>query len=158
MSNKSNPPQSEQPRSFSTSSLRNWVVSASSKSTEQDVSEKNFLTLLQQANLEGLTQNIRERKKYAEYIFWMVCVWLVMVIMIVCLNGIGEIYCYNFLDPLLRTGVKYVSFNFHLSDTVIITLVTTATVNITGFFLVVTKYLFPAPGREIPPPAPTTEQ
>lgn len=123
--------------------MRNWVTAASPESTEQDVSEKTFLTLLQQVSLEGLSQNIRERKKYAEYIFWMVSIWLVMVVVLVWLNGLGEVYCYNFLDPLLRTGVKYISFNFHLSDTVLITLITTATVNITAFFLVVTKYLFP---------------
>ncbi|QRR02914.1 hypothetical protein [Dyadobacter sandarakinus] len=138
--------------------MRNWVASASSQSTEQDISEKNFLRLLQEANLEGLTQNIRERKKYAEYIFWMVCVWLVTVVLLVWLNGIGEIYCYNFLDVFFRTGVKYISFSFHLSDAVLITLVTTATVNITGFFLVVTKYLFPAPGRETTPAPPPLEE
>ncbi|MCF0043521.1 hypothetical protein [Dyadobacter fanqingshengii] len=145
MSSRSNPqsPQSNPPRPIDKNTLRNWVTAASPESTEQDVSEKTFLTLLQQVSLEGLSQNIRERKKYAEYIFWMVSIWLVMVVVLVWLNGLGEVYCYNFLDPLLRTGVKYISFNFQLSDTVLITLITTATVNITAFFLVVTKYLFP---------------
>lgn len=145
MSSKSNPQSrlSESKLSVDRNTLRNWVTAASPESTEQDISEKTFLTLLQQVSLEGLSQNIRERKKYAEYIFWMVSVWLVMVIMLVWLNGLGEVYCYNFLDPLLRTGVKYISFNFQLSDAVLIALITTATVNITTFFLVVTKYLFP---------------
>lgn len=143
MSSKSDQPQANSQNSIDRNTLRNWVTSASPESTEQDISEKTFLTLLQQVSLEGLSQNIRERKKYAEYIFWMVSIWLITVVIIVWLNGLGEIYCYNFLDPLLRTGVKYIHFKFILSDTVIITLITTATVNITTFFLVVTKYLFP---------------
>lgn len=154
MSSKSNPqsPQSKTSNPIDRNTLRNWVTAASPESTEQDISEKTFLTLLQQVSLEGLSQNIRERKKYAEYIFWMVSIWLVMVIMLVWLNGLGEIYCYNFLDPILRTGVKYISFKFELSDAVIIALITTATVNITTFFLVVTKYLFPnTPEKDTPP-------
>ncbi|WP_026629614.1 hypothetical protein [Dyadobacter alkalitolerans] len=154
MSSKSNPQSrlSESKLSVDRNTLRNWVTAASPESTEQDISEKTFLTLLQQVSLEGLSQNIRERKKYAEYIFWMVSVWLVMVIMLVWLNGLGEVYCYNFLDPILRTGVKYISFKFQLSDAVLIALITTATVNITTFFLVVTKYLFPnTPEKENPP-------
>jgi hypothetical protein len=154
LSSKSNPQSrlSESKLSVDRNTLRNWVTAASPESTEQDISEKTFLTLLQQVSLEGLSQNIRERKKYAEYIFWMVSVWLVMVILIVWLNGLGEVYCYNFLDPILRTGVKYISFNFQLSDAVLIALITTATVNITTFFLVVTKYLFPnTPEKESPP-------
>ena len=154
MSSKSNPqsPQSKPSNPIDRNTLRNWVTAASPESTEQDISEKTFLTLLQQVSLEGLSQNIRERKKYAEYIFWMVSIWLVMVIMLVWLNGLGEIYCYNFLDPILRTGVKYISFKFELSDAVIIALITTATVNITTFFLVVTKYLFPnTPEKDTPP-------
>ncbi|MCE7068709.1 MULTISPECIES: hypothetical protein [Dyadobacter] len=154
MSSKSNPQSrlSESKLSVDRNTLRNWVTAASPESTEQDISEKTFLTLLQQVSLEGLSQNIRERKKYAEYIFWMVSVWLVMVILIVWLNGLGEVYCYNFLDPILRTGVKYISFKFQLSDAVLIALITTATVNITTFFLVVTKYLFPnTPEKESPP-------
>ncbi|GGC02552.1 hypothetical protein [Dyadobacter sediminis] len=143
MSSKSDQPQANTPNPIDRNTLRNWVTSASPESTEQDISEKTFLTLLQQVSLEGLSQNIRERKKYAGYIFWMVSVWLITVVIIVWLNGLGEVYCYNFLDPLLRTGVKYIHFRFSLSDTVIITLITTATVNITTFFLVVTKYLFP---------------
>jgi hypothetical protein len=154
LSSKSNPQSrlSESKLSVDRNTLRNWVTAASPESTEQDISEKTFLTLLQQVSLEGLSQNIRERKKYAEYIFWMVSVWLVMVIMLVWLNGLGEIYCYNFLDPILRTGVKYISFKFELSDAVLIALITTATVNITTFFLVVTKYLFPnTPDKDTPP-------
>ncbi|MCF2489525.1 hypothetical protein [Dyadobacter sp. CY347] len=154
MSSKSNPPspQSNPHAPIDRTTLRNWVTSASPESTEQDISEKTFLTLLQQVSLEGLSQNIRERKKYAEYIFWMVSIWLVMVIMLVWLNGLGEIYCYNFLEPLLRSGVKYISFKFELSDAVLIALITTATVNITTFFLVVTKYLFPnTPDKDSPP-------
>jgi hypothetical protein len=76
----------------------------------------------------ALAQNIVERKKYARYLFIMLCVWLATMLVVVYTNGLGRI-------PGTALG-------FALSDSVIITFITTTTADIAAFFLVVTKYLF----------------
>lgn len=67
-------------------------------------------------------QNRELRKKYAGKLFWMICVWLTLIIGILVFQGVRII---------------------HLSNSVLITLITTTTANVAAFFLVVTKYLFP---------------
>lgn len=67
-------------------------------------------------------QNIKERKKYAKLIFIMLVGWLVAILVLLFMNGIRMI---------------------EFSDTVLITLITTTTANITVFFLGVVQYLFP---------------
>lgn len=59
-------------------------------------------------------QNIKERKKYAKLIFIMLVGWLVAILVLLFMNGIRMI---------------------EFSDTVLITLITTTTANITVFFL-----------------------
>lgn len=73
-----------------------------------------------------LGQNNRERRKYAAYIFWFTCWWTVFIFIILFCQGFGD------NSP----------FCFHLPEAVLITLITTTTVNFLGFFLLVTKYLF----------------
>lgn len=68
-------------------------------------------------------QDIRERKKFAKWIFWMVVGWLIVILGIIICTGRG----------LLR-----------LSDAVVLGLIGSTTVNITAFFVIVTKYLFPS--------------
>jgi predicted ATP-dependent protease len=76
-----------------------------------------------------LQQNREEKKKYARLIFILTCCWGTLIFIIVLANGLTGI-----------NGQKY--FEFSLSDTIIITLITSTTVNFFGFFLLVVKYLF----------------
>ena len=66
-------------------------------------------------------QNIQERKKYAHYLFWLICGWMTFVAFL-----------------LIGCGIEYWKF----SDAILITLLTTTTANILGLFIFVAKYLF----------------
>jgi hypothetical protein len=78
---------------------------------------------LERLKAESFAQDISERKKFAHRIFWMVVGWLVSIITIVVLVGCKIII---------------------LSDSILMSLIGSTTVNVTTFFLVVTKYLFPS--------------
>jgi cytochrome b subunit of formate dehydrogenase len=87
----------------------------------------NYELQEKQARLEGVRQDIGERKRYAWYIFVMIVIWLLTILGIV-----------------IAAGLKKLS----LSDAVLITLITTTTANIAAFFLGVIRYLFPNPVKE----------
>lgn len=74
--------------------------------------------------IAGQIQDINERKNFAKKSFWLVAVWLVVMCSIVVVVGLGYL---------------------RLSDAVLITLITTTTVNVLGIFLGVTRYLFYRP-------------
>jgi hypothetical protein len=78
-----------------------------------------------QLEVEEFAQNIRERKKYARSIFWVILGWMVFVagIIIACL------WLFAVHKPIL-------------SDAVLITLLTTTTANVLGLFVLVVQYLF----------------
>jgi hypothetical protein len=83
----------------------------------------------QKEQVRGLSQDIDERRKYANRIFYMVSTWLAIVAYIVVAQGFGLGF-----------------FNhgpFHLSDSVVIALVTTSTATVVGCLLIVATYLFP---------------
>ena len=84
---------------------------------------QDYEKLANAASLIGTYQDIRERKKFAKWIFWMVVGWLVVILGIIICTGRG----------LLQ-----------LSDAVVLALIGSTTVNITAFFVIVTKYLFPS--------------
>jgi len=68
-------------------------------------------------------QDIKERKRYAFLIFLMVVGWLFSIVGIIIFCGL------NMLE---------------ISDTVLLGLIGATTVNVTTFFVIVTKYLFPS--------------
>ena len=78
------------------------------------------LKTLQEQN-RTLAQNNEERKTYAKYIFGLTSVWALLIFVILFLVGVKRIY---------------------ISDTVIVTLITSTTINFFGFFVLVIKYLF----------------
>jgi len=82
-----------------------------------------------QFELDELHQNMAERKGYARKLFVMLCAWLAIMLGITIFNGIVK----------LASG----DYVFRLSDTILVTLITTTTANVAAFFLVVTRYLFP---------------
>ena len=73
---------------------------------------------------KALRQDIKERKKYAKSIFFLIIGWLVSVFAILILQGFGKILC------------------FELSESIAITLITGTTINILGIFIIVVNYLF----------------
>lgn len=78
--------------------------------------------------LKDLKQDRDERKSYASKLYWLVLIWLVVILLIVIFQGLRSL-----------PGTP---FYFKLSDTVLITLITTTTANVAAFFLVVVRYLF----------------
>ena len=84
---------------------------------------QDYEKLANAASLIGTYQDIRERKKFAKWIFWMVVGWLIVILGIIICTG----------RDLLQ-----------LSDAVVLALIGSTTVNITAFFVIVTKYLFPS--------------
>lgn len=72
---------------------------------------------------EAISQNRRERKLYAKLIFALTAFWILSILFILIADG-------------------FAWHGFHLSDAVLLGLITTTTFNIFGFFLWVTRYLF----------------
>lgn len=96
------------------------------------------------AELVDFQQNIAARKQHANRAFWLVVLWLGWMMIIVVLQG--------FLGHGKReTSYQVLGFShtisepsqFSLSDTVLIALISGATVSIFGFFAAVMNYLFP---------------
>jgi hypothetical protein len=84
--------------------------------------EKNYLeNKRRSAFVEKFLSENTLRQTLTHRIFKFTCIWLAIVLLIVISCGLG----------LLK-----------LSDTVIITLITTTTANVIGFFVLVIRYLF----------------
>jgi uncharacterized membrane protein len=88
-----------------------------SEISRQDIIDAEF----KQEQLESNKQDRTERKKYAIYIFCFLCAFLGITLAIVIFTAI-ELFC--------------------LSDTILITLLTTTSADIIGVFIIVVKYLF----------------
>jgi hypothetical protein len=89
--------------------------------TETDYVDRELDREIKRAHIKTLQDNNDQRRRYAVNTFLLTCCWIAVVIIIVILNGCGVL---------------------HLSDTVLVTLVTTTTASVFGFFLLVMKYLF----------------
>lgn len=72
--------------------------------------------------LKGRKQDRRERKRYAELVFRLVCWWLAGVMALVCAAGLETI---------------------RLDETVLMTIVGSTTASVVAIFVMVAKYLFP---------------
>lgn len=82
---------------------------------------------------EGLAQDIRERRKYARRSFNLTCVWIGFII----LSTVAQ-----FSLNAYQRGLDRYQF---------ITLITTTTATVLGFWLLVGRYLFPvSPSSESP--------
>lgn len=105
------------------------LLNAESSNSESSATESRFLDVERDIKLEylkTLRQNNQERKKYAMYIFILTCIWAFLIFLILFFEGFGA----------------NAPFCFSISDNVLITLITTTTINFFGFFLLVIKYLF----------------
>ncbi len=72
-----------------------------------------------------------QRETYARRIFRLVCAWIVLIFALLLCQGFGETIHYK-----------------PLSDTVLITLISSTTVNVIGTLIIVLKYIFKVPGHE----------
>ena len=81
-------------------------------------------------NVRGLKQDIDERKKYANRIFWLVVTWLAVVVVVLVVDGIRWPW-----------AAQYVGFD--LPEAVLMALITTTTGGVVGVLLIVARYLFP---------------
>lgn len=79
------------------------------------------------AELDSFKQDIQQRRTFAPKLYLLTCWWLGSVTLILLLQGLSE-------------GRLHF---FRLSDSVLIALLGTTTVNVVGLFYVVAKYLFP---------------
>jgi sterol desaturase/sphingolipid hydroxylase (fatty acid hydroxylase superfamily) len=99
---------------------------------EKSLAEKKaYDHAFKDAKLREITQNIDERKSYAKKLFILISSWLFGVFLLLVFSGVKSI-------PLLG--------GFSLSDSVLIAILTSTTLNILGIFAFVTKYLYWTPG------------
>lgn len=105
--------------------------------SEIDKHLRAYLSLL---NIE-IENNIGARKLYARYVFILVFCWLILIAIIILLSGFQN-FSLNFVTD------KHIQIifgsKFHLSDSVLIALITTTTINILSFLVLILKYIFPA--------------
>lgn len=102
--------------------------------TESVRALENKTNLLQesfaQEQLDNIKQDRFERKKYAQRTFWFLCIFTGLVLLMVFLCA-------------TKGRVCNIDFSkFHLSDTVLITLITSSLTSIVSIFIFVMKYLF----------------
>jgi len=103
------------------------IVNAEASEADQDADKAIKLELIRakREQIKQLEQNREERKKYAGHIFKFTCAWAAIIFVILILSGWNKAWS-----------------RFETSDKVLITLITSTTVNFFGFFLLVVKYLF----------------
>lgn len=91
----------------------------------QDQPDDQTAIELNKAHVEGLKQDIGERKKYAHRIFVLICFWLFAVLLLLIAEGLS--------------GIDH----FVLPEGVILAIIGSTTLNVLGIFYIVTHYLFP---------------
>jgi hypothetical protein len=100
----------------------------SDEGTESEqLAEKEFEALeiaRRKTIVAGLQDDLLARRTWGNRIFLLLVAWLIAVFVVVVCQGFGLL-------------------GFHLSDSVLITLITTTTANILGLGYVVANYLFP---------------
>lgn len=97
------------------------------KATEEAFKQQKLIKLKERNTLA--IQNREERKKYAGHIFIITCIWTTLIFFVI-------------IAASLKTINKVAYFEFKISDSVLITLITSTTVNFFGFFYLVVRYLF----------------
>jgi len=91
--------------------------------------EGRFLSNALQAEILADSQAARaQRETYARRIFRLVCVWIFFIFILLFLQGFGDLIHYK-----------------PLSDSVLITLITSTTVNVIATLIIVLKYIFKLP-------------
>ncbi|WP_266368822.1 hypothetical protein [Tellurirhabdus rosea] len=105
--------------------IRRLIESSSSDPRNSGLSRNEYDSYTEEerrARLASFVQDTQERKRFAQWIFWMVVGWLVVILGIIIAEGL------HLLD---------------IPQAVTLGLIGSTTVNVTAFFVIVTKYLFP---------------
>ena len=97
--------------------------------TELEIQNMAIRNKREQAEVDGIVQDNNQRRRYAGYILFLVVAWLLVVLLVVVACG--------------RQCL-------HLSDAVLIALISTTTVNVVALFAIVAHYLFPNRDRRPP--------
>jgi hypothetical protein len=85
-----------------------------------------------------LTQAREQRELFARHILMVAKVWLVLLGYVILAQGFGTgIPLYNWTQGVFYYG------RFHLSDSILLALLTTSTATVIGVLVVVVRYLFP---------------
>lgn len=79
--------------------------------------------------LEDFQNEVKARRRFANQIFIFMIVWMAIMALLVVADAVTIPYLQHWVG-------------FHLSDSVLITLVTTTTGTVVGVFLIVAKYLY----------------
>jgi hypothetical protein len=82
--------------------------------------------------LEGLSQDTAERKKYASLFFYLSCAWILIITVLLLFQGFGSFW--------------FGKFPFKLSEPIVLATIGSTTVNILGILYIVANYLFPKKG------------
>jgi hypothetical protein len=118
------PPNPPEPQVLS---LENIVVVSSSSQVEDAAATSEtefFAKSRERVEIDGILQDLGERKKYAGRIFWMVVVWLAAIALVIVMEGFHLL-------------------GFYLDSSIVIALIGGTTTGIVGLFLIVARYLFP---------------
>lgn len=91
------------------------------KELDLRISEQKYLRTVHE--LKESQQNTELRKIYISRNFFLTCIWLTIVLIIILCQGFGVLH-------------------FNLHDSVLITLLSTTTANIIGVLVIVITYLF----------------
>lgn len=103
--------------------LDRWASTEDTQLVADKSISTDFKTESRKEDLINRKQNREARRKYSIWIFWLLVGYLVVVFSILSLSAC-KCVC------------------FELSDSVLITLLTTTTANVIGIFIIVVKYLF----------------
>jgi hypothetical protein len=114
-----------QPKPPNTLRFETPPVQGSDTVPEENYLRKNQTEGLELEKLKSLKQDRKERKIYADKTFKLISVWMIFI---AC--------------AFTCIGFKWLQF----SDSVVITLLTTTTVEVIGLFAIVATYLFPNNG------------
>ncbi|MRX93432.1 hypothetical protein [Parabacteroides goldsteinii] len=99
---------------------------------KEKIYELHLSNRLKAEELESKSQDRLQRKEYADKIFMLLCFFLVFVGVFLFIAG-------------LEMSPDGQECHFKLSDNVLITLLTTASANVIGIFILVARYLFNVP-------------
>ncbi len=101
------------------------------RANQEKIHELRLANRLKEEELKSREQDRKQRKGFADKIFFMLSIFLLFVCLI-----------------LVFAGMKFLPIkpypHFELSDNVLIALLTTASANVIGIFIVVVRYLFPS--------------
>lgn len=119
------------------------------ESLDFDKEQKTLELKLLNEQIDGINQDRKERKSYAGKLYWLLVVWLVFVASCFLLSGFELTPQVSSVTAPIDTGIdppvgQTAMYKFVLSDTVLIALLSGATINIIALFTVVALYLFPS--------------